>query len=741
MIDTNSSGTSLSSAYQNRIAKLFLDATRKPKLVFLLAREFSTVWTTRDISELFVQAGDIESAIARQYGVSRGSEADFSFSNLPLMTLSANYTSGTTLTVERRVTTLAGEQLFFELEANDWIEISGDDNTEYRRVTTVNKTNDDITSLVISRELDFDYNADETEIRFVYVRNNTADLLTPDDFCNGTLKTKLEFDDSEVSQEAIDIYQGTLIGCREDESELMTITCHSRLQELVEYELEWRVEFSDQGIVSPPTESGWNGEGTANTGTGIATDITYPVGKRPVIPYETEVWTLTYTTDSLFYNDIHYDISGWALSGSVTGAVPSNQDLPDTTTTNLYLATRTRLPDDPPFELKGRNWPINLLDLHGFRFSVDEGEEPFVDGDTFKFYSRAAGTIAVLEGKGYNSNPIKTGPSYLNPSYIIDYVVNDLLDWVHDNVETSISTNLITSDSLTAIRGNMRDQLAELRGWFPAGSRAIDIIDDALVILGGWMFSTEDDHLAITLYDGSILDSPEGFDLSGNYDDTSRTYNVITQSATPRDEDSIRNRIKLAYNVAEREKTVETVDPASAVAFGRRTLIKRAEDYTEQPLNTRFDVAEHIAQNTIDRILKRHETALDIFDLQLVPNAFLFQLADTPQYFSKIYGMAERIWITQLRKDLNTLTAKVKGERATHIKGKYCVAQDSPPRTASEIWDSTGFVGVAGEERLAYAADTTDQLDVLGNNDGDYDANLGTPDQWGNFVEDEFVAS
>ena len=95
--------------------------------------------------------------------------------------------------------------------------------------------------------------------------------------------------------------------------------------------------------------------------------------------------------------------------------------------------------------------------------------------------------------------------------------------------------------------------------------------------------------------------------------------------------------------------------------------------------------------------------------------------------------MYERLLITTLRKNLKTRIVGVETESAIHLDGKFAVFEDASDRPIANRWNATGFIGVEGEERIGI------QLDVVGNNNGTYNARLGNPDDWENYVEDNYI--
>ena len=696
MIATDTAGGALSAAFTTRMQASFLDVSLTPEDVILFCRKVSGTWYTRDVTGLWVGMGDIEKRLAHQYGVSEGTEAEFTFSNAPRYTLSSAYSSGTTLNVYDYV----ADALYWDVQANDWIMISDYDHTEYRRVTAFGGS-----TISISEALDYGYAKDDTEIRFLFAIEPTADRLDPDDLYNGWIAVKAGFVDM---SEWIWVFQGKVTRGQVSSQDTLTLIARDRVKELVEYEMTARVEFDDRGVASVPEPH------PGNQGSGTISDITYNPGKLPDL-LTTEAWDMTYQASETF-----------EVEGSSTGVVGSA---------------------NPQGETGQRTWTIEELANYGFEVTITEGAVPFAAGDQFRFWSRASGSVAVIPGSDGSfptANPIdSSGLADLHPSSVVEYVLNELLEWEHENPETGTATDLLDATLLATVQARSQDYFCELRGAFDAGAHAIDIIDDALKPVLGWIYSTEDDHIGIQLYSPFMLNSPTSFDLSHDVDNSARTLNVLSVASEPMDVEAVRNRVVFRYDVGDSNKEVEQVDSDSETAYGSRSLVIRGEDFTDYDLSSRFLVTENIAKAAANRILRRYKDPVQRFTLRVHPNALLLELGDTPMLYARdVQFSARRLWVVGLRKNLFTRTVTIEAENGAHIDGKYFKWRDSvapADPTGSAIWDSTGFIGSEGEERIFIWSDATIALDVRGDNDGVYDAKLGKPDAWGNYVEESFI--
>lgn len=706
--------------FLDRIDEPFLTESLKFDNIVLFCRKISGSWVTRDVSPLWSGQTEIEKSIARDYGVSSGTETEFTFSNIPLTQLTANYSSGTTLTVEPRITVFGGTAIGFELAANDWISISDWDTTEYRRVSSVVKNADGlITTINITEALDSNYMLKDTKIRFVFAIETSKNRLDNEDFYEGLIRVKSGFPDL---NEYIVSFQGQVVGSTIAEDDGIMLTCRDRLQEAIEFELDGRVEFDDRGVASPPTAA------STNDGNGEATDIEYLPGKLPNVII-TEAVTATYQSDSVDHLGESFDTSGWDVVGTVSGTISSLDTLPNEIATDRWLSSG---------EVGERRWNIDCLDDCGWSFSIKEGDALFENNDTFRFFTNASGTIVVVKGEGYTTPLDTSGLTSLNPSFIIEYLFKDLLAWTTPNPETDTEGVVMNAANLTTVRGLSQDFRTELRGHFEEGTRAIEVVDDALRIAGGWAFTNERNEIGLFYYSPYAVDDLTTFNLSADADNDARIRNVFAIQSEPFQIASIRNRVVFEYDLSDTRKEIEKEDSTSITDRGKRSVIVRGEDYNEYRLTSRFGTRKRIVENASIRVLRRTKDALRVFTLTAHPNALRSEIGDIPFLYSRTMQFQGRVLIIGLRKNMMTGLVEITCEEATHLNGKFAKVYDiSVPKAT--IWDATGFIGSLGEERFAMANDPTLKLDVIGNNNAAYDQRLGTPDQFGNYVEDPFI--
>ena len=582
MITTNSEGGELSSGVQNRLRSRVLNEDNGPREQIIFARKLPSlldlnqnVWVQRDVTSMFFNSEPISKSIADNYGTSKGCEVSVVFDNTPIAV-----TEITSLINGKIGGFLINTDPLTRFEGGDWIEISDYNNVEYRRISIADIHADDpYTEITLTESLDNNFDIPYTEIRFLFAIHNNKMRLDTYDLYNGFLQMNLGF---AGEADYITLFQGEITGGARDPNNTVTLTLQDKVKSLVETQLDARFEVDDRGVASVPTAKGWNGEITskasssvfgadeirdiANVGTGEISDVVYSANKVKDIDWDQE-WTFTYHagTDSFIWwgNRLGTDGQGFGtLDGD--GIQPTG----------------------PP-GLKV--WEVDLADELGWSITITEGDIPFESGDQFVFYSHKYedGMCHVVKGQGFAESPILTlDQKYLNPSYVIDILLTQVLDLRHENIGTGTSSMLLTN--LDAIRQLDLDFRTELRGIFPGGTSVIQVIDDALRSINGWLYSTNDDHLQIFCYSPFAFGDYDNLEISTDYDAPAPrskvTYpNAADPQVEPRLTDSVRNQIFFSHANGE----VFIDDPDSQEQFGRFKLDVRGEDLiTHQSLRT-----------------------------------------------------------------------------------------------------------------------------------------------------------
>ena len=731
MIENDSTGVEMTSTFKSHFASKVLDVDRGPKEQILFARKHEDVWVNRDVTSMFFQASPISKQIADNYGTSSGTEVELVFDNTPFPVIypitDTNGLISFSVAFEPYIT-----QNETPLQADDWVEISDYNNIEQRRIQSVNvisDTNNTLYNVLLTEPLDNDFDVDFMEIRYLFaIPEHLKTRLDTYDLYNGYIQMNLGFQDE---SQYVTLYQGEVIGGQRDPNNTITLTTQDRVKSLVETQLTARFEVDDRGVASVPTPRGWNGENDRktffpstrfdiadipnlpNVGTGTISDIEYSDNKIKEIEHDDE-WVLTYDGDS----------DRWFAFGSTYGA----------TNTEGYSGTGF---------LNARTWEIDLKDDIGWSVTVNEGAIPFAHGDQFSFFAKAFqdDMCHIVKGRGFDTNPIETlDVKYLNPSYIIEFFVNDVLELKHEkiNIQNGDETDLIVD--IQGLRRQDLDFRTELRGVFSEGTAAIQVIDDALRAVNGWLYSTHDDHLSIFYYSPFSFGDYDTSEIHTDFDNprvTSRYPNAANPQVEPRVVDSVKNQFSFSF--ANGEVFVDDAD--SQENFGRFKLDVRGEDLITHSIQSGYEMSENTARNAAYRALNRYKNPIFRANFTGLPDLLLLEIGDIPIVYSREAQFVNKpFWVTGLEVDFVNLTVMVTGELATQIVGKFGVAHEDDDPSANEIWDITGFIGSRGEERLVFVADEEDQLAILAGL-SEYAPRFGKPDRWGNYVADAFIVA
>ena len=740
MITLNSEGTELSSGVQNRLRSRVLNEDNGPRDQVIFARKLPSlvnvnqeVWIQRDVTSMFFNAEPISKSIADNYGTSKGCEVSVVFDNTPVpMASFENIVNG------RVESFTVNTDPLMRFDAGDWVEISDYNNVEHRRIDLIDVRND-YTTMRLSETLDHEYDLAYTEIRFLFAIHNNKRRLDTYDLYNGFLQMNLGF---EGESDYVTLFQGELIGGARDPNNTVTLTLQDRVKSLVETQLDARFEVDDRGVASVPTAKGWNGEITSkpsvsgvfgadeirdipNVGTGEISDVIYSEGKVRDIEWDNE-WTFTY----------HAGTDSWYWQG--------NQLLTNSDGGFGTLDIEGIQPTGPP-GLKV--WEIDQSDNLGWSVTITEGDIPFESGDQFVFYTRkyTEDMCHIVRGHGFAASPILTlDQRYLNPSYVIDILLTQVLGLRHENIVTGTSSTLL--NNLDVIRQLDIDFRTELRGIFSGGTSVIQVIDDALRTINGWLYSSNDDHLRIFCYSPFAFGDYDNLEISTDYDApdprSKVTYpNAADPQVEPRLTDSVRNQIFFSHAGGQ----VFVDDPDSQDQFGKFKLDVRGEDLITHQISSEYEITNNTARNAAHRAIHRFKNPIFRATFMGMPEMLLLEIGDIPRLFAReVQFVDQPFWVTGLSIDYTSMVVRIVGELATQIEGKFGRAHSDSTPEAGDIWGDAGFIGEEGDERLAYLANDSESIQLDGiryPNNNVYDQRAGIPDRWGNYVEDPFVVA
>ena len=740
MITKNSAGTPLGNAFIfNSMYRRVLNEDESPIEQIYFARKITsngeTNWVRRNVSSMFVDSSPITKTIAGNYGTSTGTDVELVFDNTPLPVLYS------VLTINNKIRSFVVKNdprvMFVR---GDWIEISDYENVEYRRIVSVVPIEDNkYLRIEISIPLDNDYIINNTEMRFAFVKTLfNKDRLESSDFFNGWIQMNLGFANR---GDFITLFQGEIIGGARDPNNTITLTAHDRVKSLVETQLSARFEVDDRGVASVPTACGWNGEETKklvstqvfgntgvedgpNVGTGEISDISYSDNKFNEISVD-QTWSFTYQAKRNTFHE-------WG------SRIVSGQG-------DKELGTLSSTGYAPEGNTGNQTWTINLTDEYGWSVTISEGDIPFEDGDQFAMYTHKyiEGRSFIVKGRGFEETPVlQVESKHLTPSYVIESLITEVLDLKHENFGspdiTALETNLLVG--LEEIRQLDSDFRTELRGFFEEGTSAIEIIDDALRCVNGWMYSTHDDHLRLFYYTPFAYHKYTNFEIVSDFDSHrsgSRYPNAADPQSEPRMVDSIKNQMVFTHSTGR----IFIEDTDSQENFGKFKLDVRGEDLITHDISTGFEITNNTARNAGYRALNRYKDPIFRGSFVGMPSTLLLEIGDIPIVYARdVRFVAQPLWVTGIEVDYTNLTTKITGEIATQVSGKYGEAHPDDDVQSTDLWSADGYIGDDEQERLAFLAHDEQQLDAIKwPHDNTYQPRVGKPDRWDNYVEDAFI--
>lgn len=639
MITTDNAGGALSSTYTDRLAANFVPPDEGPIWKVLFCREDPTTYTCREVTELWINQNPFDLGLGEDFGLSSGGSIEVIFDNSPITRLSVNYSSGTALTfvpVNHR----------FALAIDDWISISDGQTTEFRRITGTTTVQDALTEILINSALANAYLATETEIRFVWAIDSAGATINgaeQDEF-RGILKIILDFQD--ISEEMC-LFQGNIQGGRTGDDNTLLVRCEPRTQELVRTRLEFDFEVDDRGVVSPGAPD------PTNTGDGYMESPQYLVGKLPndIITDEWD-FVFTSTTTDIFGNAV----GGWTVTGVTTGLIFSGNTPPNHEGTAAFL---------PTGEAGSKRWAIDMteanLEFFGFAVEIIEGDTAFASLDAFKVFSRASGSVALVKGADFSTNPIDVASlTALEPSRITEQLVSTVLGLQHTNPETSTTATLFDSTNLANFRANAADSRL-LRGRFKAGTSVIEVINQTLRPANGWIYPSNDDHLLILPYNFITATATSVMNIIADADNSGGVgvYNVVRIELRNFDLEQIKNRLVIDFDVEEDLRENISDDSTSQTEFGRNEDRIRTEDFREATFTIHYNISASDIALFVTDFQARFSDRKAIATVTMGPEAIRLEPGDLVTLETKRGGFSETFFVQAISKNFRTLESIV----------------------------------------------------------------------------------
>jgi len=645
MITVDNAGGALSSTYTDRLAEAFVPPDEGPIWKVLFCREDPATYTCREVTALWINQNPFDLGLGEDFGLSSGGSVEFIFDNSPITRLSANYSSGTTLTV-----TPVNHR--FILAADDWISVSDGQTTEFKRIISTTVVQGAITAIVINSALSNSYLATETEIRFVWAIDQSASSIngaSQDEF-RGILKVIMDFQD--ISEEMC-LFQGNIQGGRVGDDNTLLVRCEPRTQELVRTRLEFDFEVDDRGVVSPGAPD------PTNTGDGYMESPIYLSEKWPG-DITTETWNLAY--DSTTQDESGNVVGGWTMTGSSSGLIDSDNIPPNHNGTVAWL---------PTGGIGLRRWVIDLSDtvdgFFGFSITIIEGDTAFATNDGFRLYSQAGGTIAMVKGADFAANPIDTASlTALEPSRIVEEFIDNVLALQHTNPETSTTATMFNATNLANFRAEASDSRL-LRGRFKAGTSAIEVINQTLRPANAWIYPSNDDHFLLLPYDYITVSSSSVMNLITDADNSGGVgvYNVVRIELRNFDLEWIKNRLIIHYDTIGDPRELENNSLTSQTEFGRIEDRINTEDFREAEFSIQYDISTAHLDLFATDFKQRFQDRKAIATVTMGPEAIRLEPGDLVTLETKRGGFSEDFFVQSISKNFRTLESIVTLEEET----------------------------------------------------------------------------
>lgn len=640
MITVDNAGGALSSTYTDRLAENFIPPDEGPIWKVLFCREDPTTYTCREVTELWINQNPFGIGLGEDFGLSSGGSIEFIFDNSPITRLSANYSSGTTLTV-------VPVNHRFTLAADDWISVSDGQTTEFKRIISVTVTQGAITAIVINSALSNSYLLTETEIRYVWAIDAAASAINgaeQDEF-RGILKIILDFQD--ISEEMC-LFQGNIQGGRIGDDNTLLIRCEPRTQELVRTRLEFDFEVDDRGVVSPGAPD------PTNTGDGYMESPQYLAGKLPD-DILTQTWTFTF--DSTLVDGSGNVSGGWDIVGSSVGTVVAPIELPHNVEHGGWM---------PTGEAGHKRWAIDLTSHlggvgYGFAVNIIEGDTAFATSDAFKVFSQASGTVTMVKGADFAATPLDiVSLTALEPSRIVEEFVDNVVSLQHTNPETSVLGSMFNSTNLANFRADAADSRL-LRGRFKAGTSAIEVINQTLRAANGWIYPSNDDHFLILPYNFITATATSVMNIIADADNSGGVgvYNVVRIELRNFDLEWIKNRLVIDFDLEEDKREDIRDNTPSITEFGRIEDRIFTEDFREAQYTIQYNISAADRAFFAADFNQRFNDRKAIATVTMGPEAIRLEPGDLVTLETKRGSFSETFFVQNISKNFRTLESIV----------------------------------------------------------------------------------
>lgn len=327
----------------------------------------------------------------------------------------------------------------------------------------------------------------------------------------------------------------------------------------------------------------------------------------------------------------------------------------------------------------------------------------------------------------------------LNPIHISKYLIEDVLNMTVFNMDTEVSEDACDVDSFDTAFENCAEIEVNATIW-PANSSVIEMIQDALRLVGGWIWIGRDGKFRAKVYSPfDIPSSPKEF----IGDETSEERNVINMRLAPSRRDVV-NYVTITYGQAGTELSPVS-DIPSIARYGQHPL----------DLNTKWEVNTADLETIADRIIARYSEPINViaFDasnltegtgLNVEIGEIFVISTDTAVGITNRYFMV----VTKLD-DLLNRSSRIGAHDIEELEGKFAMAcseideGDGKGITANDfdLWiEGFGFSSQATSSDPHYDGAPYPGFDEDGNQNGVVNPDYGTQDYHSNGIEEPFIA-
>jgi len=329
----------------------------------------------------------------------------------------------------------------------------------------------------------------------------------------------------------------------------------------------------------------------------------------------------------------------------------------------------------------------------------------------------------------------------LNPIHIAEYLITDVLGLTVFNIDTEINEDPCDEDSFDEAYLNCADVVVNTTVW-EANSSVIEMIQGALKLVGGWLYTGRDGKFYAKVYSPfDIPDSPKEF----IGDETDDNRNIMRMKLNP-SRRTIINSVLWTYGQSNTKygPINDGSTPSSYARYGRQQL----------SLVTKWEIETSILDTIAERIMARYHEPVNRITFQssnLSEGTGLnLELGEVFKVSDTAVGITDKYFLCyEKQENLLDRWTQIVAEDIEGLDGKFMMASseidegDGKGITADnfDLWvDGYGFAGQADSTDPHYDGEPYPGFDEDGNQNGVINPDYGTQDYHNNGIEENFVA-